>query len=478
MLFNSYEFLLIFLPITFVIYCYLLKKKSLVITNCFLVIVSLIFYAQWDIKYLPLLCGSILFNYYVGMAIQKRKNKLLLYFGIAVNLLLLGYFKYVIFFSQVLNQLAGTSFNLVHVILPLGISFFTFTQTAFLIDAYRGEIVNCSFVRYALFVTIFPHLIAGPILYHKDMLPQFSEENRYRISHENFAYGLSVFSIGLFKKVLIADSLAPIVRVVFSNCDKVGFVEAWVGAIAYTLQLYFDFSGYSEMALGIGWMFNFKLPVNFNSPYQAKSIIDFWRRWHITLSNFLKMYVYIPLGGNRNGSVARMRNLLITMLVGGLWHGAGWTFIIWGGLHGVFLVANHIWRSLEWRMPDVVAWPLTFLAVVFAWVFFRADSIADAMILIKTMLGMHNEWNTFLPIMKLSVVDNLKMLQMESQYLPSSKMLCGILVLLGWVAKSENTLNYLVAFKPGIRWAVIVCTLLILSIVNFNKSTEFLYFQF
>ena len=282
------------------------------------------FYAYWDARYLPLLLVSILFNYTVGSLIERHKSKLGLIIGVTVNLSLLTYFKYTNFFLSSFNEMFQTAIYVPKIILPLGISFFTFTQIAYLVDAYRGETQRYSLLTYSLFVTVFPHLIAGPILYHKNMIPQFSKLKNYVFTHKNMALGAAFFSVGLFKKVMIADSLAPWAKVVFDNAGMVSFIEAWAGALAYTFQLYFDFSGYSEMAIGLGLMFNFKLPVNFNSPYKATSIIEFWRRWHITLSEFLRNYLYIPLGGNRNGQYGRMRNLLITMLLGGLWHGAGW----------------------------------------------------------------------------------------------------------------------------------------------------------
>jgi D-alanyl-lipoteichoic acid acyltransferase DltB (MBOAT superfamily) len=259
--------------------------------------------------------------------------------AIAVNLILLGYFKYANFFADNLNHFAGTALPIGQVILPLGISFFTFTQIAFLVDTYQGKVKEFNFVHYTLFVTYFPHLIAGPVLHHKEMMPQFAKRNVCHLNWDNVAVGLSIFVLGLAKKVLIADSLAEFATPIFSAVAAGGqpmLFEAWIGALAYTLQLYFDFSAYSDMAIGISLMFNVRLPMNFNSPYKATSIIDFWRRWHMTLSRFLRDYLYIPLGGSRNGKAQRYLNLMITMLLGGLWHGAGWTFVIWGGLHGFY----------------------------------------------------------------------------------------------------------------------------------------------
>jgi len=320
--------------------------------------------------------------------------------AIAANLILLGYFKYAHFFADNLNHFAGTALSVGQVILPLGISFFTFTQIAFLVDTYQGKVKEFNFVYYTLFVTYFPHLIAGPVLHHKEMMPQFAKRNVCHINWDNVAVGLSIFVLGLAKKVLIADSLAEFATPIFNAVAAGGqpmLFEAWFGALAYTLQLYFDFSAYSDMAIGISLMFNVRLPMNFNSPYKATNIIDFWRRWHMTLSRFLRDYLYIPLGGSRHGKARRFLNLFITMLLGGLWHGAGWTFIIWGALHGFYLMVNHAWRAFKEKMgwseggklAKLCAGALTFLAVVVGWVFFRADSFSSAMTMLHSMAGLN-----------------------------------------------------------------------------------------
>ena len=329
MLFNSYEFIFIFLPIVLFLYYGIAKKIGCIYAKYFLIVSSIAFYSYWDIRNLPILLVSIAVNFCIGRKIVDTKEKRWLILGIVFNLLFLAYYKYANFFLDNISALFHTSFSHFDIVLPLGISFFTFTQTAYLVDAYRGETKTYSKSDYLLFVTIFPHLIAGPIIYHKDMIPQFAEEQRYKFNYDNFAKGITWFVIGLFKKVIIADWMSNIANLVFGHSEHLSILEAWGGSLAYTLQLYFDFSGYSEMAIGIALMLNYNLPINFNAPYKACSIIDFWKRWHITLSAFLKNYLYIPLGGNRNGH--HMRNIMITMLLGGLWHGAGWTFVIWGG---------------------------------------------------------------------------------------------------------------------------------------------------
>lgn len=356
MLFNSYTFLFLFLPVTLLVF-FRLGKYSHPLAGLWLFVASLFFYAWWNPAYVGLLLASIAFNYAVGRALVKEQSsgrakvkKSVLIFGLVTDLGLLAYFKYANFFVSSTDALLGQGWQLDPIILPLGISFFTFTQIAFLVDAYRGEIKEANFIHYGLFVTYFPHLIAGPVLHHKEMMPQFARATTYRLHWENFALGFTLFSIGLFKKVVLADGIAPFANALYSAASHgtvLTFLEAWAGALAYTFQLYFDFSGYTDMALGISCLFGVRLPVNFNSPYKAVNIIDFWRRWHMTLSRFLRDYLYFPLGGNRKGPVRRYMNLIATMLLGGLWHGAGWTFVLWGGLHGLYLVINHAWHGLR-----------------------------------------------------------------------------------------------------------------------------------
>ena len=406
MLFNSYSFILLFLPITFV-GMFWLGKYSHRLAALWLALASLTFYAIWDARFVLLLLASISFNYGAGYWIDLRRTANAsqpashsLVVAIVVNLILLGYFKYTNFFIASANEFFGGHIPALDIILPLGISFFTFTQIAFLVDVYRGIAREVNFIHYLLFVTWFPHLIAGPVLHHKQMMPQFANPATYRINLDHVAVGLTIFVLGLAKKVLIADTLADYATPIFSAANAghtLMLFEAWVGALAYTLQLYFDFSGYSDMAIGLSLMFNVRLPLNFDSPYKATNIIDFWRRWHMTLSTFLRDYLYIPLGGNRKGPLRRYLNLLATMLLGGLWHGAGWSFVIWGGLHGLYLIINHGWRELKarlgWgeggRFAKLGAGALTFLAVVVAWVFFRANSFTSAQAMLAGMAGMN-----------------------------------------------------------------------------------------
>ncbi len=409
MLFNSYEFLLIFLPVTVAGFFALSAYGYLRSAATWLGLASIVFYGYWSPAYLLLLLGSIAANLLAGRAILRYRAsqrfstaKRTLTLAVIANLGAIGYFKYANFFVDSLNDVAHTQLALAHIVLPIGISFFTFTQIAFLVDTYQGKVEESRTIPYVLFVTYFPHLIAGPVLHHAEMMPQFARDETYRFRLDNFLIGSAYFLIGLFKKVILADGIQPYVGPVFDAdpAYSLSALEAWGGVLAYTLQIYFDFSGYSDMAIGLAKLCNVDLPLNFDSPYKATSIADFWRRWHMTLSRFLRDYLYIPLGGNRSGPARRYANLMITMLLGGLWHGAGWTFVIWGGLHGLYLVINHGWQALRvrvlghdlkrlTRLGRWLALLTTFLFVVIAWVFFRATNLGAALRVLEGMSGMY-----------------------------------------------------------------------------------------
>lgn len=392
MLFNSWQFILVFLPVSVITYFWLNHLRLLTAGKAWLVFVSLVFYAYWDPRYLPLILGSILVNYAIGTGLAQAHPKgegavhprlhvnrrMVLAIGIAANLALLGYFKYTDFFLGNLNAALGTTFALPHIVLPLAISFFTFTQIVYLVDSYRGETAEYDLLNYALFVTFFPHLIAGPIVQHSQIMPQFASRWTMAVRQSNIAKGLFIFSVGLFKKVVIADHFAVWADAGFDGGQPLDFLAAWTATLSYTFQLYFDFSGYCDMAIGASLLFNIWLPINFNSPYKALDIQDFWRRWHITLSSFLRDYLYIPLGGNRRGEVRTYVNLIVTFLLGGLWHGATWMFVIWGALHGLALAVHRLWKRFGRPLPRPAAWALTFLFVNVAWVFFRAKTLEDA----------------------------------------------------------------------------------------------------
>lgn len=406
MLFNSYEFLFLFFPLVLAGHFLLGPQRALAAAR-FLGAASLFFYGWWSLSALPLLLASIGFNYLAGLWVtplagrSERVRLWRLRGALAVNLGLLGVFKYADFFIGNVNAAAGTAWPLPHLLLPIGISFYTFTQIAFLVDAWAGKVRERSFSHYLLFVTYFPHLIAGPVLHHAQMMPQFANPASYRLDRAKLVLGLATFTVGLGKKLLLADPMGQYADVVFAAAGQgvdLTTLTAWLGALAYAFQIYFDFSGYSDMAIGLSLCLGIRLPINFDSPYQATSLIDFWRRWHISLSTFLRDYLYVPLGGNRHGTARRYLNLVLTMLLGGLWHGASWTFVLWGALHGAGLVLNHLWRARFGTRPGsrMGRWAgagLTFAWVTLAWVVFRAESMEVAGALYRGMAGL-NGWSS------------------------------------------------------------------------------------
>ena len=385
MLFNSFPFLAVFLPVTLIIYWALRNLQFHAGAFLALSAASYAFYAYGEPSYPWLILVSVVFNFLFGRwitASQGRTRHLLFVLAITGDLGALGYFKYANFFDANVHALTGVSLLSQSIVLPIGISFFTFTQIAFLVDAYRGLVVETNPLSYFLFVTFFPHLIAGPILHHKEMMPQFTRREPGSVI-DGLATGIPMFAIGLFKKCVLADSVSLFTSALFNQAGAghpLTLLEAWVAALGYTAQIYFDFSGYSDMAIGLGRMFCIDLPINFNSPYKSLSIVDFWRRWHITLSRFLRDYLYFSLGGNRSGPVRRYTNLFITMVLGGMWHGAGWTFLLWGALHGFYLFVCHLWRHLfpAVRLGRFVSGAITLFCVVIAWVPFRSANFSVA----------------------------------------------------------------------------------------------------
>lgn len=503
MLFNSYGFLFVFLPVTLAVAWFLGARGAARTTIGWLTVCSLFFYGWWKPVYVPLLLFSMVFNFSVGRVLGRstRPRRRVLLAGVAVNLGLLGWFKYANFFAGQVSLLLPQPLPLPPIVLPLAISFFTFQQIAYLCDAYEGRASEYRFLDYCLFVSFFPQLIAGPIVHHGEMMPQF-RERPIRFRAGDAATGISIFIIGLFKKVVFADNLARFATPVFAAAAEGAsptFFEAWGGALAYTGQIYFDFSGYSDMAIGLGWMLGIRIPVNFNAPYRAANIIDFWRRWHITLSRFLRDYLYIPLGGNRLGRIRRYTNLMVTMLLGGLWHGAGWTFVLWGGLHGLYLMVNHGWRQLGrrrgWSAPGAglrsLYAAITFVAVVVGWVFFRAEALAPALAILEGMAGLHG----------VSVSDNLQQplaglarlgLQFNDMGAFESDGLTWILPALlvawffpstqrfmgreGWFDPKERVLP--LRWSAGWVCAGALALMAVLSLTRLQEVSEFLYFQF
>jgi D-alanyl-lipoteichoic acid acyltransferase DltB (MBOAT superfamily) len=496
MLFNQLEFIFVFLPITLVGFLIIGKAiEAPAARLLWLAFASLVFYGYWNIKFLPVIGVSIAVNFLFGLAIIKfPKHSQVTFVGaVGANLAALGFYKYANFGIEIINGVAREPFAPLSVTLPLGVSFFTFTQIAYLADVTLGRAYERNFIKYVVFVTYFPHLIAGPILHHREMMPQL---NGFKsgLPPERLAIGLTVFAIGLFKKAVIADYLATVADPVFAAAAKSGVsgLDAWGGALAYSLQIYFDFSGYCDMAIGLSFLFGIALPFNFDAPYKSLSIAEFWRRWHITLSRFLRDYVYIPLGGNRLGEARRNCNLLLTMLLGGLWHGAGWTFLAWGGLHGLFLIVNHGWVNMKGRLPALaradetatyraLSLALTQLCVVVAWVYFRADSMSTAHRVLSAMCGLVEP-----PVSGRFLVSSADFGLIALGYL-ACLVLPNVNELFRHRHLGLDTYRLLSRSLPRlhwimhVRWAVATATLFaaaILAILAAGDGTPFLYFQF
>jgi len=388
MLFNSPEFIFLFLPAVVLVY-FLLASNRYEYRSFWLVATSLFFYGYWNPLYLWIIIGSVLFNFVIARQLGGTGNlrkTAILTLGIVANLGLLGFFKYTNFLVENVNPLLELKLPRVDIVLPLAISFFTFQQIAYLVDSSKSLVKHHSLLEYSLFVTFFPQLIAGPIVHHSEMMPQFADENRRRVNWQYICAGIIVFSIGLFKKVVIADTFAVWADAGFDSGVKLTMTEAWAATLSYTFQLYFDFSGYCDMAIGAALLFNIHIPMNFNSPYKAVNIQDFWRRWHVTLSRFLRDYIYVPLGGNKVRVPLIYTNLLITFLLGGLWHGAGWNFLVWGALNGTAIILHRMWVTLGLRMNRFAAWACTFLFTCFAWVFFRSEDLATALNITRSLV--------------------------------------------------------------------------------------------
>jgi D-alanyl-lipoteichoic acid acyltransferase DltB (MBOAT superfamily) len=500
MLFSSYTFLFQFLPATVLAFA-AARRHSPRAGIMVLVGASLFFYGAWRPGYLLLFAASVAVNFALGLRMEDPfRRRGIGTFGVALNLAVLCYFKYTNFIFDSLNTLTGAPLPFVNIILPLGISFFTFQQIAYLVDVMRGAKVERDIVSYTLFVSFFPHLIAGPLVHHAEMIPQFKRGRTGR-SAVLAARGLAIFAAGLFKKVVIADNLAQFVSPVFAHLDAGGGVTtpwAWLATLAYTLQIYFDFSGYSDMAIGLALLFGIRLPVNFRSPYQATSIIEFWRRWHITLSRFLRDYLYIPLGGNRLGEQRRYINLLVTMLLGGLWHGAGWNFLVWGGLHGIYLSINHLWRGWRGSKPELsiaglmvkgACWAITFFAVVVAWVFFRAKTAAGAWQMLQGLFGVEAGSSAYASSGILRLMD-LPMLVGEERLLliggGAVALALAIALCLPNVPQLFRYREYRraperaawVRWRPNAAWALLSALALAISLFGMWQRLEFLYFQF
>jgi len=482
MLFNSYIFVFLFLPIVLVGYYGINHTKQYTLANIFLIAMSLWFYGYYNPSYLLVICTSVLANYALMRLMYKSNNervrKLILALGIIGNALSIFYYKYYDFFVDNINEVLHTSFELKHIVLPLGISFFTFQQMSYLVDSYRGQTKGYGFIEYALFVVYFPQLIAGPIVLHNEMIPQFRDTSKRRLNKENMAKGIYIFALGLFKKVLIADTFGRAVSWGFGTIGTLSSMEAILVAISYTLQLFFDFSGYCDMAIGIGYMFNIQLPQNFNSPYKATSIVDFWSRWHMSLTRFLRQYVYFPLGGNRKGTIRTYINIMIVFLVSGIWHGANWTFIVWGILHGVLNCLNRMFEKQWNKVHVVVQWMTTFSAVSGLFVIFRANNLSDAYLFLKKIIwlgdfSIRNELKKCFELHEIQFLDvgNFLGSRIDAYYM-WGMFLLGFLLILN--AKNSNELE----FKPTVTRGVFAVIMLFWSIITLAGVSEFLYFGF
>jgi D-alanyl-lipoteichoic acid acyltransferase DltB (MBOAT superfamily) len=393
MLFNSFQYFLIFLPASVALYYLTLYFLGQLPSKVILITASLFFYGFWNYTYLPLLITSIIVNYAIGIILLKNQTKnsnnmLYFIFGIAFNLCLLAYFKYTAFILENINSLANSNIKIPEITLPLAISFFTFQQIIYLVDTYKGATKERNFINYSLFVSFFPQLIAGPIVHHKQIIPQFISKINARVCVDSIKTGIGIFILGLFKKIVIADSFGNWAEIGFQNAYTLNILEAWMAAISFSLQIYFDFSGYVDMAVGSALLLNIRLPINFDSPYSSLNVREFWRKWHITLGNFFRENVYIPLGGNKRGTLIECRNLLFTFGLVGLWHGANWTFVVWGAVHGIAVVFNLLWRKLNWEIYKFLAWILTFLFLCMSWVFFKSNNLSIAVEMICNMVNL------------------------------------------------------------------------------------------
>ena len=476
MLFSSYIFVFVFLPVVIAVYYTLSLLKDGVYQRIFLIAASLFFYGYYNVAYLCLILASMGVNYVVARILaqyaESRYKVVSFIVGVAFNVLLLGYFKYYDFFVHNINVLLGTEYALRHIVLPLGISFFTFQQVSFLVSVYKGEEPVGRLKDYCLFVTFFPQLVAGPIVLYSEMMPQFEDDMRRKFNSYSFASGVYMFSMGLFKKAVIADSLAVFADNGF-GMGEMGLAAGWLTSLSYTLQIYFDFSGYSDMAVGLGRMFNIEIPFNFMSPYMAESITDFWRRWHITLGRALSTYVYKPLGGNRKGICRTSFNLFITFFISGLWHGAAWTFVVWGALHGMFVVVERILSRRFALVPKLIRISVTFIITNFLWVLFRADSFSQA---IKVYTGMVNFGNLNFNQLE-TVVGTASGVDfpMIIDAIRISVIIVGLLLV---VFFCKNSATLLTKFVTSRRVLYTTAVMFVLSTLCLSRESVFIYFNF
>lgn len=483
MLFNSYIFILCFLPVCLLLY-FLFNKVNHTLSLISLILMSIWFYGYFNISYVFILLCSIVFNWSISFLLNKvvfRYRKAALLIGILFNIGLILYFKYYDFFIENINTCIKTSFELKHIVLPLGISFFTFQQISYLVDSYRHETKDYSFIEYVAFITFFPQLIAGPIVYHNEFIPQIRNQKNWLFDHSHFAHGIYTFSIGLFKKVLIADTFGTAVSWAWNNIDSLSSLEIIIVTLCYTFQLYFDFSGYCDMAIGLGKMFNIDLPNNFNSPYKSLSITEFWSRWHMTLTRFLRKYIYFPLGGSRHGNIRTYLNVLIVFLISGIWHGANWTFILWGILHGIANILNRVFKNNWETYHPAIRWCFTFFFVNIAWLIFRADNLSQAWALIKKVTQM-DSFTVRLDLLNCFYLDEFTLLNFIPQWNTLINTLNGFylwafLITAFYVCLNTKNVHDR-TFHPTLPKAIITTVMLVWSIISFSGMSTFLYFNF
>ena len=486
MAFNSYIFIFIFFPLTLAGYWGIQKLGKPLPAKVWLLISSAVFLGYANLAFLPIIAGSIAVNYSAGYLMSKgihkkiMNRKLFLVIGLIFDIGLLLYCKYTNFFLSTMNSLFFSSYDLINIILPLGISFYTFQQIGFLVDRYKGETPDYSLLDYSLFVSFFPTVTSGPITMHNILIPQFNDKLRHNFNSESFARGIYVFAMGLAKKVLLADLFAGVADWGFATDPAtLGTVNAVLVMLSYTLQLYFDFSGYSDMACGIALMLNLELPFNFDSPYRSLNINEFWKCWHITLTQFLTQYVYFPLGGNRKGKLRTYINIMIVFLLSGLWHGANYTFIIWGAMHGLASVISRIFKKQMDKWQPVCSWISTFLFVNIAWVFFRAESIGHAVGILKALLSMRLIEISSDLVTSMTVPEiNLLLIFTGKDKLPL--ILYPALFFIGiWICvNSRNVKERMEKFKPGILQAIATIVLIVWSILSLSNVSEFIYMNF
>ena len=485
-LFNSYVFIFAFLPITLLGYFSLNHFGAKATAKFWLVLCSLFFYGYFDFSYLWIIISSIAINYLLSLYFEKSKHnnrqtfrKLLCIIGLLFNIGLLVFYKYLDFIFNIAGNLFNADPIHLNLILPLGISFFTFQQVSYLIDSYKGTAKQYSILDYSLFVTFFPQLIAGPIVLHSEIIPQFENESNLKFSMDNFSKGLYIFARGLAKKVIIADNFGKIVSFGYSNIAHLNSFEAILTILAYSMQIYFDFSGYCDMASGIAYMFNIELPINFNSPYKAKSITEFWKRWHMTLTRFLTNYVYIPLGGNRCGTLRTYFNIFTVFIVSGIWHGAGYTFILWGALHGLAMVVHRAFKKYFDKIPAAIMWTMTFLFINMTWIYFRANSVSDANLMIsKIFVGgfslNYELTESLLNIIPISIVTNL----FSFNGILNAVMIALTLAFIAICVFLPNVQKCSKAFTPNLKNLISTFILLVWSILSLSGVSTFLYFNF